>query len=143
MCESVDRSQRLPECFCNSSGQGGRALNANLLTKNRPHRKLKRIPTSRQSEPRSRLHGGCQYRISSQRRNNRVPIGIDVKHPPHSLDDHEKRARITEIHPRNERGILLVERDFKPTMLAVQRNRTAIATVIYDLNAGRTSERQT
>src|ERR1700746_3210546 len=114
-----------------SSGKGGCTFRADLLAQNGSDSQLKSVPATGHSQSRMRSNSSGQYRICLQRSDNGGPIGVQVKHGAYALDDEEKSARIAKLNSHHQRILRLIERDFKITVLTVQRNGTAVAVCFY------------
>jgi hypothetical protein len=72
-----------------------------------------------------------QLRVALQAARDRSPIGVEVKQAANALGNKEERARIGEFDASKKCVIGLVERNFQPTAISMQRNGAPVAAVCH------------
>ena len=127
----------LAESLYQAAGQGGRALDADLLAEYSSHCKFETVPAPRNAEPWSSLQPGSQSGVGFQTAHDCCPIGIQIKHGADAFDNEKEGARIAKLKPHLERVMRFVVRDLKIAVSAVQENGAPIGAAFDRFDAGR------
>src|SRR5262249_51070592 len=136
MSESWCADKWLPKRSNHAADKRCRPASADLLSEDRTHSDLKRIPTAGDAQPRCGLCESPQRGLASQILHDVGPVCVQVEHRSDSLSDEKQRTWVGNLNPNQKRVLGSVKRDLEITRGFLYRNGTSINAIDDDFDPG-------
>ncbi len=117
-------------------GETASGGDADLLAENRPHGQFEAIPCAGRPQPGTPRNQGRKQRIAREMSADRFDVRAQIEHSAHSTHNRGQEADLWKPDPNAEAMTLRYVRDLDGSDEAANLNRSQVATVLDDFNAG-------